>query len=182
MTFSRDNEDEVLSRLIARLPSCGEVCVDIGAKAMENSNVANLIVNHGWTGVLFDRGVKNFQRLISDFKGYPICISQTRITPNNVNKFMPPDCDLLSIDIDGQDYYVWQAIEARPSIVVIEYNHRRQTGVMSRDDRYEWKRNKPYDTFGASFDAMVALGVSKDYTLATHNQDNLFFVDSDVEI
>lgn len=182
MGFSRENEDEVIARLVADLPDCRKVCVDIGAKMLENNNVANLIVNHGWRGYLFEMGVKGFHTLCRDFEGYPVCVSHWRVTPSNINDLMPPQADLLTIDIDGNDYWVWQALKASPPIVVIEYNPRRAHGVMKYSEGYEWKEFKArrgkaaYEIFGAAKEAMLELGRQKGYRLAACNQNNLFFV------
>ena len=175
--YARENEEEVILELLDGLDDPVKVCVDIGAKSITNSNVAHLITQLGWRGVLIDRGAKNFQTLMREFDGYPICISHAAVIPKNVNDLLPPKFDLLSIDIDGQDYYVWQAIKATPAIVIIEFNPR-LTGykVMDRDDKYEWKQNKDYDNFGASKDTMIQLGQSKGYECVGHNVNNLFFV------
>ena len=82
----------------------------------------------------------------------------------------------VSIDIDGQDYHVWKALQATPPIVVIEYNPRKSgVDIQPRDDRYEWKRDKNYEQYGASRLALEKLAARKGYTLAGANTDNLFF-------
>ena len=175
--YARENEEEVILELLGRLKDPVKVCVDIGAKSLANSNVAYLIKHLGWKGVLIDRGVKNFGVLMQEFDGLPICISHLTITPKNVNAVLPQKFDLLSIDIDGQDYHVWQAIKAAPAIVIVEFNPR-LTGhkIMGHDDKYEWKKKKDYDNFGSSKDAVMKLGNSKGYECVGHNVNNLFFL------
>ena len=177
MVYSRDNEDEVIERLIAERPGICKVCVDIGAKDLENNNVANLVINKGWRGVLIERGTKGYQTLYRKFANYGICLVCARATPDNVNDLLPPEFGVLSIDIDGQDYYVWQAIKAKPDIVIIEYNAKKlDDNVVPRNDKYEWKKIKDYKGFGASLDAMLRLGTKKGYRMVEKNADNIFFV------
>jgi hypothetical protein len=78
----------------------------------------------------------------------------------------------MSIDIDGCDYYVFEAMEWKPKILIIEYNRMKETGVMERDDDYVWKGGW---AFGASKDAMVKLATLKGYELVAENESNLIF-------
>lgn len=200
MTYSQFNEDEVIARLLAEHGSGTKRCVDIGARGVMNSNVANLIIHHGWWGFLFDRGLASYKTLIATYgpfddneidraachkcggaKRWPVAIVKDIISPRNVNALLPERFDLLSIDIDGQDYHVWEAIAARPKIVVIEYNPNRPGHyVMPLNAKYEADRDpRNREWGGASKDALVALGARKGYRLADANAHNLFFVRND---
>jgi hypothetical protein len=180
--YSRENEDEVIQELLADLPECSKVCVDIGAKMLENSNTANLIINHGWRGILIEAGMKCWRQLCDDMIGFPVCVSHARVTVANVNFLVPEKFDVLSIDIDGNDYWIWKTLKAEPPIVIIEYNPNRKIGVMKYDKMHEWKRFKQrfgdqaYYRFGASMNDMIKLGVAKGYRVHSHNDNNIFFI------
>lgn len=176
MAYSRSNEDQIIERMLAVTDAPTRICVDIGAKDLENSNVANLVLNHGWRALLIERGIKNFHTLFGKWPPERVCIMYATVLPKNVNDLLPKDFDLLSIDIDGQDYHVWAALEARPRMVVIEYNPRKAGhAVQPQDDAYEWKKSRDFDAYGASRGALLALADRKGYDLFDHNTDNLFF-------
>jgi hypothetical protein len=100
---------------------------------------------------------------------YDICPTGMRvafkeITPENVNEIGP--CDLLSIDIDGNDYMVWKAYEGKPAVVVIEINS-------SLDPELEFF----HPDRGASFRTMNELAFDKGYFLLAHT-GNCVYVDA----
>jgi hypothetical protein len=194
--YSQFNEDEVIARLLQEVGEGNKLCVDIGAKSTINSNVARLIINHGWRGFLFDRGFNAYRDCVRTFgpfddnemprdtcgkcggqTAWPVCMIKVIVTPDNINRLLPTAFDLLSIDIDGQDYYVWEAIVVEPRIVVIEYNSRLADGkVMQRKDGYEHDSDPNNRKSGASAVALIDLGKRKGYKLADRNEHNLFFV------
>ena len=72
--------------------------------------------------------------------------------------------DLLSLDIDGNDYWVWMALEYRPRVIVIEYNAHVTAGeskTIVYDPEFRWRGT---DYFGASLRALKELGDNKGYT------------------
>lgn len=115
--FSQFDEEPILSKIFE---SGSGVCADIGARGRTGSNVAFLI-DRGWKAQLIDRGVN---QLIKDFPftRFPnVTIVQAEVYANNVNKVLTKEpLDLLSLDIDGPDADVWEAMEARPRVLVIE--------------------------------------------------------------
>ena len=115
--FSQFDEEPILAKIFE--VSGSGVCADIGARQRAGSNVAFLI-DRGWKAQLIDRDVGGLSR---DFhrRIYPnVTIEKVEITPENVNGILWREMDLLSIDIDGPDADVWEAIEARPRVLVIE--------------------------------------------------------------
>jgi hypothetical protein len=110
------------------------------------------------------------------------------ITAENINSLfskyqVPKEFDLLSIDIDCNDFYVWHAInEYRPRVVVIEYNATHlphEDKIVVYDPNYMWDKTNYY---GASILSMYKLGNLKGYTLiyAENRGVNLFFIRNDV--
>lgn len=116
--WSQFDEEPILSKIFEVAGS--GVCADIGARGRMGSNVAFLI-DRGWKAQLIDRGVN---QLIKDFpftKFPNVTITQGWVTPNNVNNLLwKVPLDLLSLDIDGPDADVWEAMVSRPRVLVIE--------------------------------------------------------------
>lgn len=115
--FSQFDEEPILLELLGGLK--GGRCADIGARERRGSNVARFI-DQGWDAQLIDRNVNG---LLKDFSmmHYPnVTIVRRFVTAQNVNEFLWDDLDLLSIDIDGPDADVWEAIETRPHVLCIE--------------------------------------------------------------
>lgn len=115
--FSQFDEEPILAKIFEVAGS--GVCADIGARGRVGSNVAFLI-DRGWKAQLIDRGIN---QLIKDFPftRFPnVTIVQAEISAKNVNKILWKEMDLLSIDIDGPDADVWEAMTARPKVLVIE--------------------------------------------------------------
>ena len=112
----------------------------------------------------------------------------TIVTPENVEQLfaqgeVPPEPDVLSIDVDGEDYWIWDSIEAyRPRVVVIEYNSAldpRRRLVQPNEPEWRWDGS---DYFGASLGALQTLGEHKGYRLVHTDLCglNAFFVREDL--
>jgi len=172
---SQGGEDGVLERLFELLGTTNRRFVEFGAWDGEHfSNTARLRKEQGWTGLLLEG---------SD-RARPPLVQRAFVNAENVNALfaahgVPERFDLLSIDIDGNDYWVWKAIEHyRPRVVVIEYNP--LFGLEeARTIRYRathvWDET-PYH--GASLAALRKLGHAKGYALAYTDSwiPNAFFV------
>lgn len=101
------------------------------------------------------------------------------ITAENINELfekhgVPKDLDLLSIDIDGMDYWVWKALKWEPKEVIIEYNPKREKGVQPYYAHNHWNM-KEDSYYGASKEELIKLGKEKGYELCGSDEDNLFF-------
>jgi len=148
-----------LDRLFEKIGTTNKFCIDIGANDGYSSSNTRLLLNKGWTGLLVD---------CTDH-GNPEVIVES-VDPSNVNDILRecPLCpDLLSIDIDGNDYHVWKAIDwVKPRVVCIEYNahfcHDEHV-VMPFIPDHVWDGSFSY---GASLAALVDLAHTKGYVLA----------------
>jgi len=166
----------VLERLFACLGSGDRRFVEFGAwDGRHWSNTANLRIAHGWDGLLMDGDPARVSGLVK----------REFVTAENVESLfdrygVPSRFDLLSIDIDGNEYWVWKAIQRfRPRVVVIEYNVFFGSDVsktMPYDPVHRWDKT----TFhGASLAALHKLGREKGYSLLHTDSyaPNAFFVD-----
>lgn len=133
------------------------------------------LLNRGWRGVFLDGGAHP--------KKYGV--KQKFITPLNINSVLDEhgmtECDVLSIDVDGQDFWIWMAVASRPSLVIVEYNPNwkdlNEKKTVPYDPSFRWDGTKYY---GASLGALVSLGVDRGYTLIYANGLNAFFLRKDL--
>jgi len=115
--FSQFDEEPILRALWG---SKGKGrCADIGARERRGSNVA-WCIDLGWDALLVDRNTNGLLRDFPPSRFERVKVVQSLVTPQNVNTFLWKDLDLLSIDIDGPDADVWEAVESRPLILCIE--------------------------------------------------------------
>jgi hypothetical protein len=188
--FSEFEEDGILLFLFSIIRPRTRTCLEICAGNGMQCNTTNLIVNHGWWGVLFDGDPNNVARAQDFFRRhkdtflYPPKFQQAWITAESVNDHiratgLKGEIDLLSLDIDGMDYWVWKAIDVvDPIVVVCEVNN-----AVSPSDAL----TVPYDAQfvapdgdyrGASLKAMCNLARAKNYRLVGVHRFgfNAFFV------
>src|SRR4030095_9607966 len=122
----------IIQFLTTRLKINRKTFVEFGVGDYLESNTRFLLINNNWDGLVLDSDPENIERI----RRSPLCwrhglrAASAFITCENINSLILDngirrDLGLLSIDIDGNDYWVWQAIDVvSPEIVVIEYNHR----------------------------------------------------------
>jgi hypothetical protein len=179
---SQFGEDGILEAALARLPTRDRFCVEFGAwggKAL--SNTWNLIRNHGYAAVLIECDRDRFEDLKGAHPGndrvHPVRSLVGFDAADGLDAVLAPtpaprDFDLLSIDIDGNDYHVWDAVEGyRPKLVVIEFNPTVPCGV-------EFVQERKHGVMqGASCASLVKLARRKDYELVATTLVNAFFVD-----
>lgn len=180
--FSQFEEDGKLLFIFAVLAIPVGSFVDIGASDGINSNCANLALNFGWPGVFIEgnpdkiQAGKEFYRLHPDSWAYPPTFVNAVVKRENINEILkmaavPMDVDLMSIDIDGNDYWVWDAIECIvPKVVIIETHIEfgNRSIVVPYDENYMYPGKHP-DYHGASPAAMVKLANKKGYRLIGSN-------------
>lgn len=174
---SQNGEDGVIEAIFNAIGVTNRYFVEFGCEQAVECNTAYLLTQ-GWTGLLMDYGGVSKNPLADVKKEF--------ITAENIESLfakyqVPREFDLLSIDIDGNDFWVWKAISYRPRVVVIEYNAHFAPNLrrsIPYDPAFQWKGT---DYFGASLLAMKELGQSKGYTLVHCERTgaNAFFVATD---
>lgn len=190
--YSQHGEDGVLEYLMNRIPNKNSFIVEFGAyDGICMSNSRYWIHNHGWSAYLIeadDRFYRDLEKLYQHESR--VKIEHTMVTEDNINQLfhnaqVPYDFEILSIDIDSIDYYIWKAItEFVPRIVVIEYN-----AAIPPDVEYVIAKDKVAvyagtEKEGASILSFYKLAREKNYHLvyAELSGANLFFVhDSCIE-
>jgi hypothetical protein len=184
--FSQFGEDGVIEKIFEIIEPGPRFAVEFGAaNGIVSSNTRNLIINHGWGALLIEGDEERAQRLFKNYRDVPrVTPLHAWVFPGNVEILfeengVPKDLDLLVIDIDSNDYYVWKVIhEFRPKVVLIEINPLfppPQRMVIDFHPLNFWDET---DYFGASFQSMYELGKRKGYEVIYCTQGiNLFFVD-----
>jgi len=173
--YSQNGEDGIIEAIFAMLGTTNRYVVEFGVEDGSECNSRHLIEHCGWTGLRMDGRVPTPG---SD-------VRQAFITAENIEDLfatygVPERPDLLVIDIDGNDYWVWQAITRyRPRIVMIEYNGcipALPAVTVPYVADFVWDRT---DFLGASLGALDKLGRSKGYRLIATDYTgvNAFFVD-----
>ena len=191
--FSQFCEDGIIQYLINNIPIKNKIFIEFGVENYKESNTRFLLINNNWKGLLIDSDKKNINSIKNDeiYWKYDIKAVCKFVTRENVNSVFSSngfegDIGLLSIDIDGNDYWVWEAIEVvNPRIVICEYN-----SVFGCEDAvtilYEpnFNRTKAHFSnlyFGASLPALCYLANKKGYIFIGSNSagNNAFFIRKD---
>jgi hypothetical protein len=180
--FSQNGEDGVVQALFEAIGERHKWCVEFGAwDGVHLSNTCNLIRNHGWFGVQIEGDSAKFPKLLENFPDNSklcqmnVMVGFTRgvdsLDDILVTTSAPRDFDMLSVDIDGNDWHVWNALSAyRPRVVIIEYNPSIPNDVIFIQDP-DTSINE-----GCSLAALVSLGKEKGYELCAVTATNGFFI------
>jgi hypothetical protein len=188
--YSQNGEDGIIAWLFAQVGAPRRTFVEFGIGDGSECNSANLLLTFGWSGALLEADPEKAQAAYRFYDGRArVEVRNRALEPDNVNEVLselvPEVIDLLSLDIDGNDYWVWQALTGvRPRVVAIEYNStfgpERSVTVPYRRgfDRYREHASGFYH--GASLSALARLGAEKGYVLAGCDSRgaNAFFVDA----
>ena len=181
---SQNGEDGIIDEIFHRIGVTNRTFIEIGAADGEENCTAAL-VDQGWSGTWLEGDADKAAAARSRVGNRPVTVTQSIVDRESVLSVLgeagaPGNPDLLVIDIDGNDYWIWQQVASsiRPRVVVIEYN-----AVVG--DQLHW--TLPYDAdhrwdetcrFGAGLAALAALGSELGYTLVGCDSRgvNAFFV------
>lgn len=179
-------EEGLYQHLMNVVPPETKYCIEFGARDGTTAHTRGLVEEHGFSALYIEGDPGAAERLESNFADYPgVTAIQSFITAENIESLfkqagVPERPYLLTIDIDGNDYYVWKAItHYHPIFVCVEYNASygpESDFVIDYDPEFMWQKD---DYFGAAITPFVLLAKDKGYELihVTSGGDNLFFVD-----
>lgn len=175
--FSQNGEDGILEKIFELIGVTTKTCVEFGAwDGFHLSNTANFWTR-GWKGVLIEGMESRYKDLKKNVGNYDcICVNAfvTRSGESSLESILEKnginfDIDLLSIDIDGDDYYILESlVHLKPRVIVCEYN---PTVPASADIYAAYGSN-----FGASVGALTRLAATKGYSLVALTETNCIFV------
>ncbi|MBW4481202.1 MAG: glycosyltransferase [Tildeniella torsiva UHER 1998/13D] len=190
--YSQADEDGLLLYIFALIGTTNKYCIDIAAGHPVGANSTNLIVNWGWHGLLIE-GNPDLVAASQQFYAknpntfiFPPQIVNAWVTAESINSLIAEhgftgDIDLLSLDIDGIDYWLLDRLEVvKPRVIMVEYQDilggDRALTVPYKADFNRFDTHP--DFYGASLPAFVKLATAKGYRLVGCNQYgyNAFFV------
>lgn len=191
--YSQNDEDGILEEIFRRIGVASRSFVEFGVTDGRESNTLKLLLE-GWHGLWIEANAAHCQSVRRNFveqiDAGALELLESMVTAENIDALIggakvarAGELDLLSIDIDGNDYYVLAAIRAvRPRVVVVEYNAKFPPPidmVIRYDPRHAWDGT---DYMGASLQALAGLGLRLGYQLVGTNITgaNAFFVRSDL--
>lgn len=197
--YSQFEEDGILLYIFSLIGTANKKVVEICAENGRECMSTNLIINHGWQGFLFDGSADNVQAGKQFFSSHkdtfimPPTFKEAWFTSENVNSILENaevsgEIDLLSLDIDGMDYWIWKAIDCiRPRVCIFE-THNVIPSDLSLTVGYDPNfcyLNQPIekrDFRSASLLAMTKLSKLKGYRLiGSHKHGfNCFFMRDDI--
>lgn len=171
--YSQHGEEAYLNHILSNIKPKNKHCVDLGAWDGFHFSNTRYFMDNGYTATLVD----------GDNRGNPE-VHQEMITKENVNYILqylstPATFDLLSIDLDGNDYYILDEILKmyNPSVIIAEFNPiftPDQSYAIEYNPTHYWQEN---DYYGFSFAAGLKLAEKHDYTCIFQNVSlNMYFV------
>ena len=194
--FSQWGEDGLIQFLLRYVNIDNSVFVEFGVENYLESNTRFLLINNNWSGLVIDGSPDNIAHIKSDpiYWRHNLKAHCAFVTKENINDLLKEngvvgDIGILSIDIDGNDYWIWDAIDVvSPAIVIIEYNARFGTdmSVTVPYDRDFVRSQKHHSMiyFGASIKALCGLAEEKGYAFVGCGSAgvNAFFVRQDLMV
>lgn len=166
LVYSQNGEEGLLIEAMKRLKIETGCAVEFGGHNGKYLSNTALLIDNGWTGKFIEADYDLWEQCCKNWAGNDrvksVC---SMVNPGNVNAFVDESCHVVSIDVDGIDYQIFQAMEAKPKVVIIEID----SSIPPTDDRFNVQG-------GAGYLPMVKLGIEKGYFLLCHT-GNLVFVD-----
>jgi hypothetical protein len=192
--FSQWGEDGIIQYLLQHVPADRKIFVEFGVENYTESNTRFLLTNNQWSGMVIDGSAENIDYVRRDpiYWATNLKAVHSFITSENINALLSDngvagDIGLLSVDIDGNDYWVWKAIDTiAPRIVICEYNsHFGFSAEVTTPYDKSFVRDSAHFSkiyYGASIAALTSLAASKGYSLVASNSvgNNIFFVRNDL--
>lgn len=191
--FSQFGDDGIIQFLINNLHIPEKTFIEFGVEDYQEANTRFLLMNNNWSGLILDGSKQNVKRIINSgyYWKFQLIARCAFVTVENINQLISDegiqeDIGLLHIDLDGNDYWVWKALDVvKPFIAIIEYN-----SVFGIDRPitipYEKKfqRTKAHYSnlyFGASLGALHHLAQQNGYAFIGCNSsgNNAYFIRRD---
>ena len=188
--FSQWGEDGIIDWIINKFPNIPKSFLEIGTQDYKESNTRFLLINKNWDGFLIEGDDNEVKKIKSQriYWKHKLTIKSEFVTKENINSVVkklnvPKKIGLLSLDIDGVDYWVLKKLSVlEPSIIICEYNSlyglNKSITVPYKTDFDRSKEHYSNLYYGASIQAFIELMKSKQYFLLGTNSagNNAFFM------
>ena len=194
--YSQNEEDGIILYILKHIGVKTKKFIEIGSESGLECNTTNILKYFNWSGVqiegnkdLHDKAKIQLKKILRE-KINNVKLVNLLVTKENINKIikknLKKEVDLLSIDIDGNDFWIWKEYKCiNPRLVVIEYNSffgSRISCTIPYNPKFIWNHKNKKSYYGASLKALEKLGKKKKYTLVgvDKNGVNAFFVRNDL--
>ncbi|WP_276480595.1 hypothetical protein [Paraflavitalea pollutisoli] len=190
--FSQWGDDGIIQYLVNKLDIPNKTFIEFGVEDYRESNTRFLLYNNSWTGYVIDGDPANVDQIVKDpiswaCELYAEC---SFITKENINDLIgkvgfEKEVGILSVDIDGNDYWVWKEIDViNPVIVIAEYNSIfgvNTSWTLPYNPSFVRTRDHKIIYYGASLRALCSIATEKGYTFVGCNSkgNNAYFIRND---
>lgn len=191
--FSQFGDDGIIQYLVGKLPIHHKTFIEFGVENYREANTRFLLVNNYWSGMVIDGSMENIAQIKREqmYAFYDLRAVQHFITKENINDILSAsgfrkDIGLLSIDIDGNDYWVWDAIQhMNPSVIITEYNSLfgyENAYTIPYNPGFIRGRKTPFNFYGTSLKAAYLLAKKRGYFFIGCNSagNNAYFIREDL--
>jgi hypothetical protein len=192
--FSQWGEDGIIQYLTKSIEIKNKTFIEFGVQDFFESNCRFLLMKDNWRGFVIDGSASNIERLKESYFYWKHHLDtlDAFITRENINELLAKsgfeeDLGILSIDLDGNDYYILEAINFfKPRILICEYNpvfgSTRKISIPYQPDFYRTNTHFSNLYWGASLSAMTHIANKKGYALVGTNtaSNNAFYVRKDL--
>ena len=189
--YSQWGEDGIIDWLINKFPEISKSFLEIGTENYKESNTRFLLSNNNWNGFLIEADKAAVKDIKSQriFWKHNLRVENEFITKDNINEIVkkinvPKKLGLLSLDIDGVDYWILNNLSfLEPSIVVCEYNslfgQKKSVTVPYKKNFIRSEEHYSNLYYGASIKAFIDMMKKKNYFLIGTNSagNNAFFIE-----
>ena len=191
--FSQFGDDGIIQYLVNSLNLEYKTFVEFGVEDYFESNTRLLLQKNNWSGFVMDGSAAHIRKLRASYFYWmhELESASAFITQKNINTLISDHCknwggiDLLHIDLDGMDYWVWEALKFSPSIMIVEYNS--NFGIkkaISVPYNANFNRTEAHHSnlyWGASLKALITLSEIKGYDFIGCNSagNNAYFIRKD---
>ncbi len=188
--FSQWGDDGIIQYLINKLKIDNKIFIEFGVEDYTESNTRFLLMNNNWSGLVMDGSDSNINEIKKSdiYWKYDLTAKKAFITAENINKLISDEgfsgeIGLLHIDIDGNDYWVWKALEVvKPIIMIVEYNsnfgYERPITIPYQADFIWTEAHFSNLYFGSSILSLCDLAEQKGYDFVGCNSagNNAYFI------
>ena len=194
--YSQNDEDGIILYIFKHIGIKTKKFVEIGVENGTECNTTNLLKNFNWKGIQIEGSKKLYNdakiqlKKVLKKKIKNLKLLNIFVTKKNINQILKKNCgkeiDLLSVDVDGNDFWIWKAINCvKPRLVIIEYNSffgSNISATIKYNSKFSWNHRNNKSYYGASLKALEKLGKQKKYILVgvDKNGVNAFFVRNDL--
>lgn len=187
--FSQFGDDGIIQYLVNKMPLKNRTFIEFGVENYREANTRFLLVNNYWSGLVLDGSDANIEQIKREqlYSFYDLRAVRQFITKENINEIIGSslfhkNVGILSIDIDGNDYWVWKEISViQPDIIICEYNSLfgfEDAITIPYEADFIRGKKSPFNFYGTSLKAAALLAKEQGYFFIGCNSagNNAYFI------